>query len=235
MNPIGKGNAMKVIGYIRVSTEEQATNGQSLDAQRAKLEAYANLYDLELVEIIADGGASAKSLNRPGLRDALAKLRGGVADGLVIAKLDRLTRNVGDWQRLIDAYFGDKAGKQLFSVADSIDTRTAAGRLVLNVLLSVAQWERETIAERTKDALQHKIGKGERCGKVRFGYALAADGKTLVAVPSEQEAIELMKKLRAAGQTLRDIAAELNRRGIQTKEGGQWKHTTVSGILARAA
>lgn len=235
MNPIGKGDAMKVIGYIRVSTEEQAANGQSLDAQRAKLEAYAALYDLELVEIITDAGASAKSLNRPGLQDALTKLRRGVADGLVIAKLDRLTRNVGDWQRLIDGYFGDKAGKQLFSVADSIDTRTAAGRLVLNVLLSVAQWERETIAERTADALQHKIRKGERCGKVRFGYELAADGKTLVAVPSEQEAIALMKELRAAGQTLRDIAAELNRRGIQTKEGGQWKHTTVSGILARAA
>ena len=234
-NPIGKGNAMKVIGYVRVSTEEQATNGQSLDAQRAKLEAYASLYDLELVEIITDAGASAKSLNRPGLQDALAKLRRGAADGLVIAKLDRLTRNVGDWQKLIDAYFGEKAGKQLFSVADSIDTRTAAGRLVLNVLLSVAQWEREAIGERTRDALQHKIAKGERCGKVRFGYELAADGKTLVAVPTEQEAIALMKELRAAGQTLRDIAAELNRRNVATKEGGQWKHTTVSGILARAA
>jgi DNA invertase Pin-like site-specific DNA recombinase len=226
---------MKVIGYIRVSTEEQAANGQSLDAQRAKLEAYANLYELELVEIIDDAGVSAKTLNRPGLHDALAKLRRGAADGLVIAKLDRLTRSVGDWQTLIDGYFGEKAGRQLFSVADSIDTRTAAGRLVLNVLLSVAQWERETIAERTADALQHKIRKGERCGKVRFGYDVAADGKTLIAVPAEQEAIHLMQELRAAGQTLRDIAAELNRRGIATKEGGQWKHTTVSGILARAA
>lgn len=226
---------MKVLGYIRVSTEEQATNGQSLDAQRAKVAAYAALYDLELVEIIVDAGVSAKSLNRPGLQDALAKLRRGVADGLVIGKLDRLTRSVGDWQKLIDAYFGDKAGKQLFSVADSIDTRTAAGRLVLNVLLSVAQWERETIGERTKDALQHKIRKGERCGKVRFGYELAADGKTLVAVPVEQEAIDLMKQLRAEGESYRDIAAELNRRGIQTKEGSGWLHTSVRGILARAA
>lgn len=226
---------MKVIGYIRVSTEEQATNGQSLDAQRAKLEAYASLYDLQLVDIVIDAGVSAKSLNRPGLQEALSMLRRGAVDGLVIAKLDRLTRNVGDWQKLIDGYFGEKAGKQLFSVADSIDTRTAAGRLVLNVLLSVAQWERETIAERTADALQHKIRKGERCGKVRFGYELAADGKTLLAVPAEQEAIRLMHELRAAGRTLREIAAELNGRGIATKEGGQWKHTTVSGILSRAA
>jgi len=234
-NPVGKGNAMRVIGYVRVSTEEQATNGQSLDAQRAKLEAYASLYELELVEIIVDAGVSAKSLNRPGLQDALAKLRRGAADGLVIAKLDRLTRNVGDWQRLIDSYFGDKAGKQLFSVADSIDTRTAAGRLVLNVLLSVAQWERETIAERTKDALQHKIRKGERCGKVRYGFDLAADGRTLIPNVEQQQAIRLTKELRAAGQTLRQITDELNRRGVATKEGGQWQHTTVARILKRAA
>lgn len=226
---------MRVIGYVRVSTEEQATNGQSLDAQRAKLEAYASLYELELEEIIVDAGVSAKSLNRPGLQDALAKLRRGAADGLVIAKLDRLTRNVGDWQRLIDSYFGDKAGKQLFSVADSIDTRTAAGRLVLNVLLSVAQWERETIAERTKDALQHKIRKGERCGKVRYGFDLAADGRTLIPNGEQQQAIQLTKELRAAGQTLRQIADELNRRGTATKEGGQWQHTTVARILKRAA
>jgi DNA invertase Pin-like site-specific DNA recombinase len=226
---------MKVIGYIRVSTEEQATNGQSLDAQRAKLEGYAVLYDLELVGIIVDAGISAKSLNRPGLQEALAQLRRGAADGLVIAKLDRLTRSVGDWQKLIDGYFCEKAGKQLFSVADSIDTRTAAGRLVLNVLLSVAQWERETIAERTADALQHKIRKGERCGKVRFGFNLAADGKTLIPNAQEQEAVRLTKELRATGHTLRQIAEELNRRGIATKEGGSWKHTAVNRILSRAA
>jgi DNA invertase Pin-like site-specific DNA recombinase len=98
-------------------------------------------------------GHSAKSFNRPGLQNALQALRSGKAKGLLIAKLDRLTRSVSDWQTLIDDYFGEKAGKSLFSVADSIDTRSSAGRLVLNVLLSVAQWEREAIGERTRDAL----------------------------------------------------------------------------------
>jgi DNA invertase Pin-like site-specific DNA recombinase len=106
---------------------------------------------------------------------------------------------------------------------------------VLNVLLSVAQWEREAIGERTRDALQHKIAKGERCGKVRFGFDLADDGKTLVPNTQEQEAIRLMQDLRAAGESLRDIAEELNRRGICTKEGRPWKHTSAQGILARAA
>lgn len=226
---------MKVVAYIRVSTEEQATSGQSLDAQRAKASAYAGLYDLELVEIIEDAGVSAKTLKRSGLEKALTMLASDEVDGLLIVKLDRLTRSVADWQKLIDRFFGEKAGKQLFSVADSIDTRTAAGRLVLNVLLSVAQWERETIAERTTDALQHKIRNGERCGKVRFGYDLGEDGKTLVSNATEQEAIGLMQELREEGESLRAIADQLNQRGIATKQGGVWKHTTVKGILARAA
>ena len=92
---------MKVIGYTRVSTEEQATNGQSIGAQRAKLEGYAKLYDLDLVAVIEDAGVSAKTLNRPGLRKALEMLRKGEADGILIAKLDRLTRSVGDWQELL--------------------------------------------------------------------------------------------------------------------------------------
>lgn len=227
---------MKVIGYIRVSTDEQTSSGQSLDAQKAKLEAYASLYELELVEVIVDAGQSGKTLNRDGLRQVLAMLRAGKAEGLAIAKLDRLTRSVADWQTLIDGYFGEKSGKQLFSVADSIDTRTAAGRLVLNVLLSVAQWEREAIGERTRDALQHKISKGQRCGKIRFGYELAEDGKTLVDNPQEQKAIRLIESLKVKGESLRSIAAELTTRGILTKEGNTtWTHTAVSRILKRAA
>lgn len=226
---------MQVIGYVRVSTEEQATGSHSLAAQKAKLEAYAALYDLELVEVIEDAGASAKTLNRPGLTKALAMLKSGQAQGLVIAKLDRLTRSVGDWQRLIDGHFGEKAGRQLFSVGDSIDTRTAAGRLVLNVLLSVAQWEREAISERTKDALQHKRSKGQRVGQLPFGFDLAADGVNLVANVTEQTAIALMRELRQSGLSYRAIAAELNCRGIATKELKKWSHAIVMGIMKRAA
>jgi DNA invertase Pin-like site-specific DNA recombinase len=226
---------MKVVGYVRVSTDEQADKGVSLASQRAKVEGYCKLYDLELVAVIEDAGQSAKSLKRDGLQSVLAMLRTGEADGLVIAKLDRLTRSVSDWQALIDDFFGERAGQQLFSVGDSIDTRTAAGRLVLNVLLSVAQWEREAIGERTRDALRLKIGRGERCGKVRFGFDLAADGKTLTPNPTEQEAIAIVQRLRAAGETLRAIAAELNARGVATKEGRPWLHTSVARILARAA
>lgn len=226
----------KVIGYVRVSTQEQASEGYSLAAQEAKLRAYAELYDLELVGIETDAGQSGKSLDRPGLERALGGLRAGTAEALLIPKLDRLTRSVADMARLIDEFFGDRSPHKsaLLSVADQIDTRTAGGRLVLNVLVSVAQWEREAIAERTKAALDHKKVMGEYAGGTRpFGFEL--DGTRLVAIPQEQEAITLILDLRDQGRTLREIAAELTKRGIGTKRGGRWHIQTVKNILDRTS
>ncbi len=224
----------RVIGYIRVSTQEQASEGYSLAAQEAKLRAYAALYDLDLVAIETDAGQSGKTLDRPALKSALAALRAGTAEALLVAKLDRLTRSVADMARLIDDFFGEKATHKaaLLSVADQIDTRTAGGRLVLNVLVSVAQWERETIAERTKTALDHKRTIGEHVGAKPFGFEI--EGTRLVAIPHEQDAITLILDLRDQGRTLREIAAELTTRGIQTKRGGRWHIQTVKGILGRA-
>lgn len=225
---------MNVIGYARVSTEEQSKEGVSLEAQAAKLRAYCELYGLTLIETIIDPGFSAKSLKRPGLQAALAILKAKKADGLVIVKLDRLSRSVKDWNILIDLYFGEKAGKTLCSVNDQIDTRSAGGRLVLNVLMSVAQWEREATGERTSDALQHKISKGECVGKLPFGFDLANDGVTLIPNQTEQQVIADIRRLRAEGHSLRAIADELTRRGVMTKEGNNtWVHTTIVGILAR--
>ena len=208
--------------------------GVSLAAQESKVRAFAALHDLELVEVIVDAGESAKSLKRPGLQRALAMLKRGDASGMIVAKLDRLSRSVGDWNDLIDGYFGERAGKSLMSVADSIDTRTAAGRLVMNVLMSVAQWEREAIGERTRDALAHKKSKGERVGQPPFGHK-TVDGVTLVEDATEQEAIGLVEELRARGLSCRAIAAEMNARGIQTKGNKRWHETTVRRVLARTA
>ena len=225
---------MKVIGYVRVSTQEPADGGVSLAAQESKVRAYASLHDLDLVEVIIDAGESAKTIKRPGLQNALAMLKRGEASGMIVAKLDRLSRSVGDWNDLIDGYFGEKAGKSLMSVADSIDTRTAAGRLVLNVLMSVAQWEREAIGERTRDALAHKKSKGERVGQLPFGHK-TEDGVNLVEDEAEQDAIKNVEELRECGLSCRAIAEEMNARGIKTKGNGKWHETTVRRILKRIA
>jgi DNA invertase Pin-like site-specific DNA recombinase len=187
-----------------------------------------------MVEVIVDAGESAKSLKRPGLQRVLAMLKRGEANGLVVAKLDRLSRSVGDWNDLIDGFFGERAGKSLMSVADSIDTRTAAGRLVLNVLMSVAQWEREAIGERTRDAMAHKKSRGERVGQIPFGYT-TADGVNLTENATEQEAIRMVEELREQGLSCRAIASEMSSQGIQTKGNGRWHETTVRRVLARTA
>ncbi len=219
---------MKAVGYVRVSTEEQASQGVSLDAQIEKVKAYASLYDIELVEIIVDAGVSAKTLDRPGLSKALAMLEAGEVEALVITKLDRLTRSVRDLDHLLEKYFASRFS--LMSVQEQVDTRTASGRLVLNVLMSVAQWERETIGERTSQALQHKKAQGEHIGGVGFGYQVTAKK---LAQSKDHEIVTAIVEMRGQGMTLTAIANKLNTEGIKTARGGQWYAKTVSNIINR--
>lgn len=225
---------LRVDGYIRVSTEEQSTEGVSLALQEDKVTDYCRLYGLDLVKIERDAGVSAKTMDRPGLGVVLDDLERGRVDGVVIYKLDRLTRSLKDWSDLIERFFCEKAGRRLFSVNDSIDTRTPSGRMVLNMIMTVAQWEREEISFRTKAALQGKIGRGERCGRLRFGYDLAGDGRTLVPNPREQEAIAMMKRWDEQGMTYRRMVAMLEEMGIETKEPGAiWRPGTIHRVLTR--
>ncbi len=228
----------KAVAYIRVSTEQQADGGVSLDAQRAKLEAYAALYEIALVDVIVDAGVSAKSLNRPGLERALSMLDSGAADAILVAKLDRLTRSVRDLGELVETYFA--SGKSaLLSVAENIDTRSAGGRLVLNVLASVAQWEREACGERTSAALQQVKAEGGRLGGEALGWSRTdetdAEGRRAVAeIVEEVETVRRIRDLRDAGESLRRIAAALDAEGRKTKKGGRWAPETVRKVLRRA-
>jgi len=151
--------SMKAIGYVRVSTEKQADFGVSLEAQSEKVRAMAVVQDAELAEVIIDAGESAKSLNRPGMARLLSLVDSGAVDIVIIAKLDRLTRSVKDLAELLERF--TRRGVSLVSVAESLDTGTAAGRLVLNIMTAVSQWEREAIGERTRDAMHHKRANGE--------------------------------------------------------------------------
>jgi DNA invertase Pin-like site-specific DNA recombinase len=226
-----------VVGYARVSTEQQADGGVSLDAQREKLRAYAIAMDLRLLDIFEDAGLSAKSLQRPGLQCALARLDQGDASGLLITKLDRLTRSVRDLGDVVERYFASRCA--LLSVSDSIDTRTAGGRLVLNVLASVSQWEREAIGERTRDALAHLRASGVRLGAEGLGWKRSdgtdEQGRRVVERDDEELAtVALILALRREGRTLRDICVALTERGRPTKRGGRWSPKVVRAVLLRA-
>jgi len=224
---------MKAIGYARVSTDKQADRGVSLDAQTAKVQAMATVQDAELIDVIVDAGESAKSLNRPGMARLLELVDAGAVDAVIIAKLDRLTRSVKDLAELLERF--NRRGVSLVSVAESLDTGTAAGRLVLNVMTAVSQWEREAIGERTRDAMQHKRAKGERVGAVPFGYRLAADGVHLEVEPAEQAIVDSIRELHRAGRTTRRIAEQLNREGLRNRRGAEWNFGRVAQILRAGA
>jgi hypothetical protein len=140
------------------------------------------LQDPELLDVIVDAGESAKSLNRPGMDRLLAMVDAGEVQTVIVAKLDRLTRSVKDLATLLERF--EKRGVGLVSVAESLDTGSAAGRPVLNIIVSVSQWELEAIGERTKDAMRHKKASAQLVGAVPFGYRLAAAGVSDAALMS---------------------------------------------------
>ena len=146
-----------------------------------------------------------------------------------MAKLDRLTRSVKDLCGLLELF--EKRKVALISVAEALDTGSAAGRLVLNIMAAVSQWEREAIGERTRDAMRHKRSQGERVGNIAFGCRLAGDGQHLEPDPAEQAALVEIRLLRNRGLTLRGIAAALNHREFRTRRGTAWRLESVARIL----
>jgi site-specific DNA recombinase len=225
--------AMKTVGYVRVSTDKQADRGVSLDAQAEKIRAMAVVHNAELLDIIVDGGESAKSLNRPGMARLLAMVDASEVQVVIIAKLDRLTRSVKDLCILLERF--ERRGVALVSVAESLDTGSAAGRLVLNIMTAVSQWEREAIGERTRDAMSHKRSNGECVGNIQFGFRLGPDGKHVEPDPAEQAMLDDIRTLRRNGHTLRGIAAALNHRALRTRRGSAWRLEHVARIVKQGA
>jgi site-specific DNA recombinase len=163
----------------------------------------------------------------------LALVDAGEVQTVIIAKLDRLTRSVKDLCTLLERF--ERRSVALISVAESLDTGSAAGRLVLNIMTAVSQWEREAIGERTRDALGHKRSKGERVGNIPFGSRLASDGEHLEPDPTEQAALAEIRHLRTEGAAMRKIAATLNERDYRTRRGTPWRLESVARVLKDVA
>ena len=230
---------MTAIGYVRVSTEQQADSGLSIEAQRRKVEAQAVVSDAELVEVVIDSGASAKTLHRPGWDQVMQAVTAGQVDVVIVAKLDRATRSVADLGALLDAFAKARRadggrGVALVSCAESLDTSTAAGRLVVHVLGAVGQWEREAIGERTSAALQEKRRQGRRhCNVSPYGYRWS--GGRRVADAGEQRTLATIASCRSAGLSWARVAAALNDAGFRTRTGAEWTRQGCQQIHAPRA
>jgi site-specific DNA recombinase len=195
------------------------------------IEAYCQLNDLELAEVIEDPGRSGKDLNREGVQRLMDMIKGRRIDAVVVYKLDRLSRRVSTLS-LMDLV--EKKSVAFHSITEKIDTKTAMGKFFLNIMASMNQWERDTIAERTRDALRLKIIRNERAGQVPYGWTLAEDGKTLLENEGQQKAVSLMSDLRKKGCSLRSICQELETKGHKPV-GHKWHPKTIASILSRIA
>ena len=230
----------RAIGYIRVSTHEQAMSGLSLESQRKKIEAQAEVSDLELIEIIEDAGQSASSLKRPGMERLLEILDNGEVDMVVIAKLDRLTRSIKDLADLLERLgksrrFDGGKGIDLISSGESLDTSTATGRLVINIMASVSQWEREIIAERTSQAIQELKAQDKYTGgRADYGYTVDEDG-SLIENPLEQEVLALVREKRDREKaSWAMIARFLDSQGKKTRTGGKFSRQGIYQMAQKA-
>ena len=228
-----KSATKTAVGDIRVSTERQASEGVSLEAQRERIEGWATANGLTLAACYVDAGLSGgRADNRPGLQAALVDACKRRAP-LVVYSLSRVARSTKDALAIAERL--DKAGADLVSLSEAIDTTSAAGKMLFRMLAVLAEFERDLCSERTTSALAFKRRQGLRIsGKIPYGSRLEAGA--LVAVEDEQAAIRLMVDLRESGLSLRAIAEELERRQIKRQNGAHvWPSNVVLMVLRRAA
>lgn len=220
---------MRAVGYIRVSTEGQAAEGVSLELQRTKIAAWAALHDAELVAVLADEGVSGSRADRPGLLQAIATAKRERA-ALVVYSLSRLSRSTLDTLRL--ACELERAGCDLVSLQEQVDTTSPAGRVIFRVLAALAEFERDQLADRTRQAMRHMRAQGRVVGGIPHGYL--RDGDRLVPNDSEQRIVALARALRGRGLSLRAIGDELARRGAFNRAGRPYRAESVRAMLRAA-
>jgi len=222
----------KAVCYIRVSTEEQAREGVSLEAQEERLRSYCKMVGLEIVELIKEGGVSAtKPLReRPGGKILTELINNKKAEHVIAFKLDRLFRNAED--ALHQTKEWDKKGVTLHLVdmgGQALNTQSAMGRFFLNVMAGFAELERNLIAERTATALNYKKKNLEAYAPTPLGFERIED--TLKKDKEEWEIVDYIFQLREEGLSYWKIAGDLNNRGIPGKRGGKWYAGTVRYVI----
>ncbi|MCH8970119.1 MAG: recombinase family protein [Planctomycetes bacterium] len=220
------------VGYVRVSTERQAAEGVSLDAQKEKILAWAQANDYELLELFVDAGLSgSRADNRPGLQRAVSTACKRKA-ALVVYSLSRLARSTKD--ALVLAERLNKAGADLVSLTESIDTTSASGKMVYRMLSVLNEFQRDLIAEHTAEALAFKARNGQRFSRFApFGYRFSHEGD-LDKDQWEQETIRQVHELRRRGLSIRKIGAELAAKGVFNRNEKPLSAKAVFKILKRA-
>lgn len=221
--------------YLRVSTDEQAENGYSLQMQRERITAQITAKGWQLFKVYTDGGQSGGSLRRPALEEMLRDAAAGKLQAVVVYKLDRLSRKQRDTMYLLEDVFL-RQGIQLVSISESLDTSSPTGRAMIGMLSVFAQLERDTITERLSGGRKQKAKSGGYAGgNPAIGYSAKRGQKSLQIDREKAEIVRQVFQLRDQGLTLQQIADQLNRLGHTTKQGACFRPTQVMRILKRRA
>lgn len=228
----------KAIAYIRVSTDEQAISELSLEAQHREVVAYAERSGVDIVSVLADENESASTLNRPAMSGLLMQVDSGQVDAVIISKLDRLTRRIKDFMSLLQRMrkarrAGGGEGVDLISSAESLDTGSATGQIVINIMDSISQWDREVIGERTSAVLQDLKAQGKSTGNPNYGFEAGEDGK-LIKNEQEQAVLQRVAELRDQGKSWARVASSLTDAGVRTRRGTVFSRQGLSKIAKRA-
>ncbi len=222
---------MEAIAIVRCSTNLQATEGTSLETQTKRITAYCEASGLTLVRIYEEAGISGLTQlsKRNVLNEALAEVcRRKCA--LIVFSLSRLSRSLRDSMVILERI--QKAGGELISLSEKLDSTCASGKLVTNMLMLLQNFEVEQLRERVTVTMSC-LRKGQKriSRHIPYGYNLADNREDLVENPSERAVIERMKALRASGRSLWEIAHALE--AFPTKTGTDWSATVIRGILLR--
>ena len=221
---------MKAVGYVRVSSSKQAAEGVSLAAQRERIAGWCAANGYELERVYEDSGVSGgRADNRPGLGACLGHACRTKA-ALVTYALSRVARSTRDALAISERL--SKAGADLISLSERLDTTTAAGRMVFRVLAVLAEFERDLIAERTATAMRHKRARREYTGGAApYGWRVGRDGVALRPHPPEQRAIRRAQALRSESWSLRAIGRRLSLEGMAPRNRRTWHPKTVNDLL----
>lgn len=215
--------------YVRVSTDEQAEEGYSLDAQLDVLRTYCEVQDLQIAGEFVDDGYSGRNENRPAYRRLFSPEVRPTWDVLVVMKMDRIHRNSRNFMNMMDDL--ERHHQQFVSTYDRIDTSTAVGRFLMNMIQSLAQLESEQTGERTYMGMHQKAEEGDGIlgFNAPYGYMFSDDG----LVPQEDEApvISEIFAMYLSGMPMDDIAYRLNSSGTLTRRGNPWNKFNLRTIL----
>lgn len=219
----------RVALYTRVSTEDQAREGFSLDAQLDRLQKYAQAQDWDVVDAYVDEGHSGRTTKRPAYQRMLGERDRW--DTILVLKMDRIHRNSRNFMGMMDALTQEDKG--FASVTESLDTSTAMGRFVMDIIQRIAQLESEQIGERVFVGMEQKAKtSGGSLGKpAPFGYAYGP-GSRLVPVPEEVPHVQALFEGFAAGAGKQALANVLNEQGVPTRKQTAWTVWNVTGVLS---